>query len=138
MKPLEYKTQHHPTTSNTLYRTPYLNNKQNKNTNKIISRQDYHVTQPCPSEETQTNEKTNNKNSAPMSSCRKLTQATGPTLGGEKPKGRKNSTFFKERILLSLSLGKEHPKHNKFLKIKIKGRGILHKQRNKLETQKFK
>jgi len=31
MKPLEYKTQHHPTTSNTLYRTPYLNNKQNKN-----------------------------------------------------------------------------------------------------------
>ena len=42
MKPLEYKTQHHPTTSNTLYRTPYLNNKQNKNTNKIISRQDYH------------------------------------------------------------------------------------------------
>ena len=73
-----------------------------------------------------------------MSSCRKLTQATGPTLGGEKPKGRKNSTFFKERILLSLSLGKEHPKHNKFLKIKIKGRGILHKQRNKLETQKFK
>ena len=30
---------------------PHLNNKQNKNTNQIISRQDYHLTQPCPSEE---------------------------------------------------------------------------------------
>ena len=34
---------------------PHLNNKQNKNTNPIISRQDYHLTQPCPSEEKQTN-----------------------------------------------------------------------------------
>ena len=32
----------------------------------------------------------------------KLTQTTGPTLGGQKQKGRKNSTFFKERIQLSL------------------------------------
>ena len=44
----------------------------------------------------------------------KITQTTGPTLGGEKPKGRKNSTFFEERIQLSLSLGKGDPKHNKF------------------------
>ena len=51
----EYKTQHHPATSSTLCRTPHLNNKQNKNTNQIISRQDYHLTQPCPSEEKQTN-----------------------------------------------------------------------------------
>ena len=49
-KPLEYKTRHHPTTSSTLCRTPHLNNKQNKNTNSIISRQDYNLTQPCPSE----------------------------------------------------------------------------------------
>ena len=28
MKPLEYKIQHHPTTSSTLFRTPHLNNKQ--------------------------------------------------------------------------------------------------------------
>ena len=28
----------------------HLNNKQNKTTNPIISRQDYHLTQPCPSE----------------------------------------------------------------------------------------
>ena len=34
---------------------PHLNDKQNKNTNPIISRQDYHLTQPCPSEEKQTN-----------------------------------------------------------------------------------
>ena len=31
-KPLEYKTQHHPTTSSTLCMTPHLKNKQNKNT----------------------------------------------------------------------------------------------------------
>jgi len=30
---------------------PHPNNKQNKNTNPIISRQDYHLTQPCPSED---------------------------------------------------------------------------------------
>jgi len=35
----------------------YLNNKQNKNTNPIIGKlsEDYHLTQPCPSEEKQTN-----------------------------------------------------------------------------------
>ena len=32
---------------------PHLNNKQNKNTNPVISGQDYHLTQPCPSEEKQ-------------------------------------------------------------------------------------
>ena len=37
----------------------HLNNKENKNTNQIISRQNYHLTQPCPSGEKQTN-----KNSA--------------------------------------------------------------------------
>ena len=34
---------------------PHPNNKQNKNTNPVISRKDYHLTQPCPSEEEQTN-----------------------------------------------------------------------------------
>ena len=46
---------------------PHLNNKQNKNTNPIIRRQEYHLTQPCPSEETQTN-----KHSAQISPYRKL------------------------------------------------------------------
>ena len=87
-KPLEYKTQHHPTTSSTLCRTPHLNNKQNKNTNPIISRKDYHLPQPCPSEEKQTN-----KNSAQISPYMKLTETPGPNLGGQKPKGRKNSTL---------------------------------------------
>ena len=54
-KPLDYKTRHHPTTSSTLSRTPHLNNKQNKNTNPITSRQDYHLIQPWPSEEKQAN-----------------------------------------------------------------------------------
>ena len=53
-----------------------------------MSRQDYHLTQPCPSEEKQTN-----KNSAQISPYKKLTKTTGPTFGGQKPKGRKNSTL---------------------------------------------
>ena len=85
--------QYHLTTSSTLGRTPCLNNKQNKNTNPVISRQYYHLTQPCPSEEKQTN-----KNSAQISLYVKLIQTTRPTLGGQKPKGRKISNFFKERI----------------------------------------
>ena len=102
-KSLEYKTQHHPTTSSTLGRTPHLNNKQSKNTNPIISRQNYHLTQSC------LQRKNKQKNSAQISPCMKLTQTTGPTLGGWKPKGRKNSTFFKERIQLSLKPGKRRP-----------------------------
>ena len=35
----------------------------------------------------------NNKNSAQISAYMKLTQITGPNLGGQKPKGRKNSTL---------------------------------------------
>ena len=40
------------TTSSTLCRMPHLN-KQNKNINPIIRWHDYHLTQPCPSEENQ-------------------------------------------------------------------------------------
>ena len=76
------------TIRSTLCRMPHLNNKQNKNTNSIISRVDYHLTQPCPSEEKQIN-----KNSAQISPYMNLTQTTGPTLEGQKPKGRKNSTL---------------------------------------------
>ena len=100
-KPLEYKTRHHPATSSILCRMSHLNRKQNKNTNPVISRQDCHLIQPRHLEEKQIN-----KNSAQVSPCRKLAQTTGPTLGGQKLKGRKNSTFFKERIQLSLKPGK--------------------------------
>ena len=72
---------------------PHLNNKQNKNTNPVIRRQDYHLTQSCPSEEKQTNNNNKKKkNSAQISPYKKLTQTTGPALEGQKPKGRKNST----------------------------------------------
>ena len=43
---------------------PHLNNKQSKNTNQIISRQYYHLTQPCPSENKQTNKQKLNTNLA--------------------------------------------------------------------------
>jgi len=65
-----------------------MSDKQNKNIKPVISRQDYLFTQPCPSEEKQTN-----KSSAQISPYTKLTQTTGSTLGGQKPKERKNTTF---------------------------------------------
>ena len=46
----------------------------------------------------------------------KLKQKTGPTVGGQKPKGRKNSTFFKERIQLCLKPGKGDLRHNNLKK----------------------
>ena len=85
---------------------PHLNNKQNKNTNPIISRQDYHLTQPCPSEGKQTN-----KNSAQISPYRELIQTTEPTLGVQKPKGRKNSV---------LKSGKRRPQTQLVKKKKMK------------------
>ena len=47
-KELELKNKHTET-----------NNKHNKSTNPVISRQDYHLTQPCPSEENKTKLSTN-------------------------------------------------------------------------------
>ena len=47
--------------------------------------------------------------SAQVSPYMKLTKTDGPNLGGQKPKGRKNSTLFKERIQLSLKPGKSRP-----------------------------
>ena len=78
-----------PTTSSTLCRLPHLNNKPNKNTNTIISRR---ITTSL-SLAHQRKIKQTNKNSAQISPYMKLTQTTGPTLGGQKPKGRKNSTL---------------------------------------------
>ena len=56
------------------------------------------------------------KNSAQISPYMKLTQTTGPILGGQNPKARKNLTFFKETIQLSLKSGKGHLKQNKLKK----------------------
>ena len=84
-KPLDYKTQHHPSTSSILFRTPHLNKKQNKSTNPVISKQDHHLTQPCPPEEKQTCKQTNKK--------AQHKSHPGPTLGRQKSKGKKNSTL---------------------------------------------
>ena len=53
--------------------------------------------------------KQTNKNSGEISLYMKLTQTTGPILGGQKLKERKNSTFFKERTQLSLKPEKRRP-----------------------------
>ena len=57
---------------------PHLNNKQNKNTNPIISRQDYHLTRLAHwGKNKQTHKQ---KNSAQISPYVKFTQTTGPTF----------------------------------------------------------
>ena len=45
----------------------------------------------------QREKKQKTKNSAQILPYMKLTQTTGPTLGGQKPKGRKNSTLKPEK-----------------------------------------
>ena len=96
-----------------------LNNKQNKSINPIISRQDYHLTQPCPSEEKRTK-------TPQISPYTKLTQTTRPTLGGQKPKGRKNST---------LKPGKGDLKHNKLKKKMKRQRNITHTKEQTRNTE---
>ena len=70
---------------------PHPNNKQDKNGSPILNRQDYHLTQPYPSEEKKKKKK--KKKAAQISLYTKLTETNGPTLGGQKPKGGKNSTL---------------------------------------------
>ena len=84
---------------------PHLNNKQNKTklqTQLSAGRITPHSALPIRG-------KTNKQNSAQISLSKKLTQTTGLTLEEQKPKGRKNSTFFKERNQLSLKPGKSRP-----------------------------
>ena len=100
-KPLEYKTQHHPTTSSTLQDAS--SKQQTKQKYKPNHQQTGLLSL---AHQRKTNKQ---KNSAQISPYMKLTQTTGPTLGGQKPKGRKNSTLFKERIQLSLRPGKRRP-----------------------------
>ena len=71
---------------------PHLNNKQNKTKNKPNHQQTGlppHSDVPIRGK----GNKQTNKNSTQISPYRKLTQITGPTIGGQKPKGRKNSTL---------------------------------------------
>ena len=55
------------------------------------------------------NKQTNKQKLSTNSPDKKLTQTIGPTLGGKKPRKRKNSTFFKERIQFSLKHEKQRP-----------------------------
>ena len=89
----------------TLCRTPHLNKKQNKNTNPISRRQEYHLLQPYLSEG---KKKQANKNSTQISPYTKAYRNQWTNFR-KKPKRRKNTTFFKERIQLSLKPGKRRP-----------------------------
>ena len=81
---------------------PHLNNKQNKNTNPIISRQDYHLTQPCPSEGKQTN-----KNSAQISPHKKLAQTLDQPYRAEtKMKKEFNLEAWEKETSNTISLKK--------------------------------
>ena len=75
------------TTSSILCRTPHPSDKQNKNTNPIINRQDYHLTQLCSPEEKQ-----KKKLSINLTLYEAYTNRC-TNLRGQKPKGRKNSTL---------------------------------------------
>ena len=59
----------------------------------------------------------------------KLTQTTGPNLGGQKPKGRKN---------LTLKPGKRRPQNNKLKEKIMKRQRNTTKMKDKLQTQKSK
>ena len=87
---------------------------QKKNTNPIISKQDYHLTQPCLSEEKQTNKQTN-KNSAQSHPLGSLHKPLDQSL---------ESRNQKEERIQPLSLGKGDLKHNKFFK------KVMKRQRN--------
>ena len=109
-KPHEFKTWHHPTTSSILWRMPHLNNKQNKNTNPIISRQDYHslsLFHQRKNKQTQT--KTQHKSHLIPSLHKPLDQPQEGRNQKEEiiqPSSRKEFNF-------PWSLGKGDPKHNK-------------------------
>ena len=80
---------------------PPLNNKQNKNTNPIISRQDYHLTQPYPLEEKQANKQ---KLSTNLTSYEAFTNCWTNLRRAETKRKKefnliqgKNSTFLEAR-----------------------------------------
>ena len=101
--------------SSTLCRMPHPNNKQNKNTNPIISRQDYHLTQPCPSEEKQNNN--NKKLSANLILYEAYTNHWAKLRRAEtKRKKEFNLESWEKETLNTIHLNK-----------KREGREILHK-----------
>ena len=101
---------------------PHLNNKQSKNTRPIISRQEYHLTQPCPSEEKQTNRQNLSTNltlyEAHTNHGTNLRKAETKRKKAFNLLQGKNSTFLEAR---------EKETSNPITLKKEKGREILHK-----------
>ena len=85
---------------------PHPNNKRQK-THPIVSRPDYHLTQPCPSEETQ-------KNSAQISPCAKLTDHC-TNLKRAETKRKKEFSFeaWERETSNTISLKKNNEKAEK-------------------------
>ena len=87
---------------------PHLSNKQNKNTNTVFSRQEYHLTQPCPSEEKQTN-----KNSSQISPYTKLANHWTKLRRAEiKRKKELNLEAWEKETLNTVSLKKMKRQRN--------------------------
>ena len=103
---------------------PHLHNKQNKSSNPIISRHDYHLTQPCPSEEKQTNKQKLSTNltlyEAHTNHRTNLRRAETKRKKEFNLLQGKNSTFLE-------AWEKETSNTITLKKIKRKGREILHK-----------
>ena len=68
---------------------------QTTNTTKVQTRSsaDRIITSLSPAHQRKNKQTNKKKTLSSISPHRKLTQTTGPTMGGQKPKGRKNSTL---------------------------------------------
>ena len=90
---------------------PHLNKKQNKNSNPVISRQDYHLPQPLAH---QRKNKQTNKNSAQISPYKKLTETTGPHLEWRNQKKKEfNLEAGEKKISNTISLKKRKMKRQR-------------------------
>ena len=76
-----------------------------------------------------------NKNSVQISLYTKLTQATGPTSGGQKPKGRKNSTFKPGKRRTQTQLSKKKKKKRKKEKKRQRNTTQMKEQTSNTEVQ---
>ena len=89
---------------------PHPNNKQNKNTNPILSRQEYHLTQPCPLEEKRKTLSINlTLNEAYTNHCTNLRRA-------ETKRKKEFKLLQGKKFNFLWSLGKEDFKHSKLKK----------------------
>ena len=84
---------------------PHLNNKQSKNTNPNSSRQDYHLTQPWPTEEKQkTNKQTKqNQKTAKTSPYKKITSASALRRAEAKKKKEFNPEVWEKETSNTIS-----------------------------------